>query len=801
MPRPLLRQQVALFAIAAVALGGSAAGEARQLGFTTLAANGEQVSIYRDEFGVPHIFAETNAGLFEAYGYTVAEDRLWQLELNRRAREGRLAEILGPDSLAADRNARTLGYTGAELDTQLAALTPEEQAIIAAYVDGINRYLAEVVAPDPAHKLPFEFQYLQLGQPAPWTVQDVVAFFVGRTVDPTASGQGELPNQSLLASLTNKYGPVDGLAVFDDLRWRNDPDAPVSVPREGAIGKRQKAPPPQPAQLGGASESAPETLDDEAAAVLQSLGVPTKLGSHAWVVSAAKSTTGSPMLFGGPQLGFNTPELFHEVQLKGGNGFDVAGVAFAGIPLVLVGRTDHTAWSVTTAAAVDNTDTYIETLCGGGTGYLFNGVCTPFESRVETIYVRGAAPVNVTVLRSVHGPVVGSGTGVRFTRKRAFRNRELGEFHAFLTLDRARNLQAFQDGVELIASGINFVYADRVGNIAYWQAGLVPVRAAGFDPRLPLPGDGSAEWTGEFRPLPASINPARGWLASWNNRPSVDYDNPDHATFGKQDRVREIEAHLEAPGLISGEDMRDVAEDIARTLQGGVGRPARELKPYLLSALDTVAPIHPLASQARVVLESWDGSLYDDARTSTTVAPGEVIFFEWRRRMLTNTFGDELGNVGAANFPANVNTLLHVLDDALADGSGVPPSRDYFNGVDPNLVMSKTFDQALAALGSDPAAWASRPRGTITFARSLFPTIPSAGSILESNRGTYAQIVLLDNPKISSENVLTLGQSGFIGTGPAGAPVFDPHFNDQLELYRNFHYKPMHLFRNTELKE
>src|SRR5262249_41359778 len=151
---------------------------------------------------------------------------------------------------------------------------------------------------------------------------------------------------------------------------------------------------------------------------------------------------------------------------------------------------------------------------------------------------------------------------------------------------------------------------------------------------------------------------------------------------------------------------------------------------------------------------------------------------------------------------ASPNMLIHVLDDALGGGSGVPPSRDYFNGVDPNLVISNTLDQALTALGPDPATWSTVPRPTPQFQRPDFPTIPSAGSLPDpANRGTYAQIVVLGNPTITSENILDLGQSGFIGVGPAGAPAFDPHFNDQLPLFRDYQYKPMHLYRNAQLQE
>ena len=165
--------------------------------------------------------------------------------------------------------------------------------------------------------------------------------------------------------------------------------------------------------------------------------------------------------------------------------------------------------------------------------------------------------------------------------------------------------------------------------------------------------------------------------------------------------------------------------------------------------------------------------------------------------MLNATFADELGaNIGRATG----GMLLHVLDDALGSGSGVPPSRDYFNGADPNVVMSAAFTQALNTLGPDPATWSTQPRGVTRFRHVLFPTIPEVASMFQSNKGTYAQIVVLSTPKLSSENILTLGQSGFIQKVGA-SPVLDPHFRDQFDLYRSFEYKPMRLYQNTQLQE
>ena len=255
------------------------------------------------------------------------------------------------------------------------------------------------------------------------------------------------------------------------------------------------------------------------------------------------------MLYGGPQMGFDTPAVIHEVQLKGGNGFNVMGMAFAGVPPVLIGRNEDIAWTSTTATG-DNVDTYVETLCGP-TSYMFNGVCTPMEVRQETINVRATAPgvpigldaTTYDIMRTVHGPVIGvdAAKGVAYSQKRAHWMREYEATMPFLMFDRAHSVSQFENAAKLIVTSHNFMYADQEGNIAYWQTGQVPLRPAGFDPRLPLPGTGEAEWPGGILPMPTSINPAQGWLANWNNKPAVWYDNPDNRLLGKQNRVADIQ--------------------------------------------------------------------------------------------------------------------------------------------------------------------------------------------------------------------------------------------------------------------
>jgi acyl-homoserine lactone acylase PvdQ len=239
--------------------------------------------------------------------------------------------------------------------------------------------------------------------------------------------------------------------------------------------------------------------------------------------------------------------------------------------------------------------------------------------------------------------------------------------------------------------------------------------------------------------------------------------------------------------------MEDIPQDIGRVKE--LGREARFLKPYLLDALDNVGTLHPSGEEARAILEAWDGSAVADVITSENFEAAEVIFSTWLELMIFATFDDELGSEVDE---AGTNMLLHVLDDALAKkGSGVPPSRDYFNDADPDRIMAVVFDQTLALLTKnfetdDPTQWIL-PRGTIEFIHPIL-NIP-VGSIPLSNRATYAQIIIFDKKKVFAESIQPLGQSGFISFSVTGEIELDVHFADQLELYRNFEYKPMPLLK------
>jgi penicillin amidase len=763
-----------------------------------LDVDGETASILRDSFGIPHIFAPSNRAVYVAYGFADAEDRLWQLEMNRRAGRGTLAELLGSSYVAADQYSRLVGYTDSELDVQFSGLSDEEQLLFKSYLEGINRYIQEVIVPDSEHMLPLEFQVYG-GIPRPFTTRDLLSSWVIVLRQLLEIGGTELNNQGILRDLIAQHGSEAAYGIFNDLRWLNDPDSPATIPSEHR-GARQLAKQPSfgnlGVQLAGADATDFETLQAQALAIWESLSVPIHLGSYGWAVSPERSESGVAMLYGGPMAGFSAPEIIHEVDLNSDEDLHVIGMAFAGMPAVAIGHNRELAWTLTSGRVGDNLDIYVESLCEGGASYRYLSECLPFERRIETIQVQGSDPIELEVLRTVHGPVISRQGDSAFSQKRAHWMNEIQTISALIGFDRATDLASFQAQVNRGTMSFNAIYADRRGNIAYFLAGLNPVRAPGYDLRLPFPGDGSAEWTGALRPIPYVINPEQGWLANWNNKPTDDYDSGDFDTFGKMHSANEIFAQLSGASGISPALMEDIPKYIGRWkvlapgTKGHTGREARFLKAYLLGALDTVPPSHPVAQAARAVVESWDGSEFLDAVESTTDLSGVVIFSAWLNRVIQNTFSDVLGSHLRE---ADSNVLLHALDFHFTGYSGVPPSRDYFSGTDPNAAMSRAFDEAVAALaeaqGDDPTVWTA-PRGDIVFSHLLAGEV---GRIPHSIRATYAQIVML-NPVISGENIFSLGQSGRISLVD-GQMQLDPHFRDLLPLFRNFQYKKMGIER------
>ncbi len=303
---------------------------------------------------------------------------------------------------------------------------------------------------------------------------------------------------------------------------------------------------------------------------LKSIGAYVKMGSYAWVVSGDHTTTGNPIIYSGPQMGFSVPSIVLEGSIDAG-GMQISGMSVTGIPGIIIGRTPHHAWSMQVGHA-HSVDYYIED-AGDVTG-----------PRYETIHVAGAADVVIPVFHTAHGPVVNpmpynpatydeNTDGPIITWKYAHQNYEFQTIEGFLALARATNMDEFGAGIEKVAVSQHFCYADRDGNIAYWMSGRNPVRPAG-EWRAPQGAVAAPlEWDAAvLSERSTDRNADRGFYGGWNNKTQPDYDNAYNSVndiYGPFQRAHVIYEYLleKTDGAIemSFEDLRDLALNIATT--------------------------------------------------------------------------------------------------------------------------------------------------------------------------------------------------------------------------------------------
>ncbi len=752
---------------------------------TRLSVDGDTVTILRDAFGVPHILASTRRGLFFGNGYAIAQDRLWQMERYRRDAWGRLAELEGKEAVNRDKDTRRLGYTGAELTALFAAGSEEVKAIFQAYADGVNAYMREAEA---AGRLPEPFQQHNL-KPAPWTVEDSTAIGVMMAHRFGSGGGGELRNLRLFDKLREKFGEVEARKVFDDFFWLNDPKSPTTIsnqdmrPPSGARGqavgiKGQVLPRVgDPAALDRAAAIAGQ---ESVLAYAAEHNLPTKFGSYAWLVAPKRSVSGNALLVGGPQMGFSTPQIAHEVHLSGA-GYNVIGMGFGGIPGVLIGSNDDLAWT-STSGITDLVDIFAEKIDPANKyRYLHKGQWREMERREEIIEVRGGQPVKIEVARTVHGPVLewDEKAGMAYAISAPFRGHETDGTEAFLSFNRAKNVEEFGRYASKIWLSHNFFVATRSGDIAYWHAGRPPVRAPGLDPRFPLPGTGEGDWKGvvPFERMPQVVNPPHGLIVNWNNKPAPWWDNGDRPAWGEIFRIHRINKLIEAEPKLTVEHMRGIIADI------GLNDPnADYLKPHALQAVERVKPGDPELQRAAEYLRAWNNHAEEESVAKT-------ILDAWLPALRDRLFKDDFKEIldsqdrGLYGQLLQPSLILHVLD---GPKSGVPPKHDFLKGRAREQVIVDALRDAVVSLskknGPIMADWGYR--GSMINFKPL-PPIPA------TNRGTYIQIVELSSPVIHGVNILPPGQS---------EDPRSPHFADQRELAGWWRFKPMIYTREGVMK-
>ncbi|MGH9542183.1 MAG: penicillin acylase family protein [Terriglobales bacterium] len=582
--------------------------EPRRDGTLFAAGLAAPAAIVRDSRGIAHITAANLHDLYFAEGFAMAQDRLWQMDLLRRIGEGTLAEIAGPAALPLDEQARTLGlYRVAQREA--AALEPADGEILAALSAGVNRFIA-----GRRGRLPLEFRLLHY-QPQPWRPVDSLAIAAQMYRSLSMSYKDELEREAFLAAA----GPRVADAVFPDRSPWDIPPGSWPAPAAGA-GPRLAAAP-----RAGSGEIAPALLATLAAAPASTAN--RGAGSNNWVLAAARTTTGAPILANDPHLEYQQPGIWWAAELRAPQ-LHVIGVTFPGIPGVVIGHNDHIAWGMTNVGA-DVQDLYREPAGAG-------------QSQVETIRVKGWAPVAWTVRSTPRGPIVAqNGAAALALDWSLYHPGSLrGEVGMFQRLDQAADWRDFEAALaDFPGPAQNFVYADTAGNIGYQCAGRIPLRARG-DGSLPVPGgDPSYRWTGWIPAarLPRVLDPASGLLVTANGRIAPDgYPYLITHHWDAPYRTRRIYQLLAAQPRWRPGEMSEVQTDTVSLLELFFARQAvaaAERRP------DLAARLPAAARQALGLLRGFDGDMRRD-KVAPTIA--NRLRHEFLRRVLAAKVGDAL---------------------------------------------------------------------------------------------------------------------------------------------------------------
>ena len=556
----------------------------------------QPVEVLRDEWGVPHIYARSQDDLFFAQGFVAAQDRLWQMELWRRAGEGRLAEVVGPAAVERDRVARLLRYRG-DMRAEWASYAPDARRIIEAFVRGVNAFI-EASRDNP----PIEFQLTGI-KPEPWTPEVCLARVAGLEVS------GNAGREVTRAQLVRLAG-----AQAADSLLPTDPFVPTVVPAG--------------LDLAGIDNSVLGGLNAAGGAV--NFRAPN--GSNNWVVDGALSATGKPLLSNDPHRTLALPSLRYMAHLVA-PGWDVIGAGEPALPGVAVGHNRRVGFGFT-IVNVDQQDLYVEeTNPADATQVLYRGRWEPMRVERERIGVKGEASPRVVELHFTrHGPVLYEDT----QRRRAYALRSVmsepgtAAYLAALAVDRATDWRTFRAALaRWRAPSENFVYADTAGNIGWQATGLTPLRdGRDWHGLLPVPGGaGEYEWRGFLSPyeLPHTFNPAQHFVATANhNILPAGYRHELGYEFSPPTRFRRIDEVLRARRGWT-------LADFARLQHDTASLPARELVPLLRGLRADDAELRAAVD----LLLGWDMNVDADS-------PAAALYEVWLTKLTPALFKPRL---------------------------------------------------------------------------------------------------------------------------------------------------------------
>jgi len=587
----------------------------------------ENVTIYRDGRGMPHIYAASEHDLYLAVGYVSAQERLWQMDLIRRSSNGRLSEIFGKSFLQADIICRCLRITEKSKEI-LKNEDPEIVACLQAYADGVNAFISSA-----GKKLPFEFRLLSY-IPEPWSLEDI-ANIVG--LMGWSLGSRNLTAELFNYQLIRKLGVEKASALIPDWRIPTDIIYPDFTIDDTLI-----------ARVNSYISSWERVMD---------LGVAAFSGSNNWAASGTRTETGKPLLSNDMHLPFTSPGIWLQMHQVIPGKLNVTGVLIPGEPFIVAGHNERIAWGMTNLMA-DDVDLYTEKINPENTSqYLFNGEWKEFVSKSEIIRIKGEKQDTAVIRFSHRGPVISglmdlsnlspkikwsgyeylSGlrdlSDINLSMKWAGYDNPGDEIRSIYLLNRAKGWNDFRSALSTFGSiSQNFVYADTAGNIGLNTGGGIPVRN-GNGIQIRNGDTDEYDWRGyvPFDQLPVSFNPQNGVVSSANNKTVTD----DYPYFISQDfvvpyRINRIREMLDEKEIFSIEDFKRMINDKHSDF-------AELLVPYILKLNERLDELNSKEVKVLTAFSGWD---YEMNPEMTAPAIFELFRVSFKKNLLADELGD-----------------------------------------------------------------------------------------------------------------------------------------------------------------
>ena len=737
------------------------------------------VEVYRDDYSVPHINAADEHDLMFTAGYVQAQDRLWQMDLMRRAGEGRLSEILGPSTIEYDKLFRTLDLVRVSQEIAV-KLHPETRVLLQDYSSGVNAFITD-------HKglYPVEFDMLNY-EPEAWEPAHSILISRLMAWDLNIAWWSDLTYGEIAGSVSQeKFKEIVGT-------W---PDS------DGVLV-------PSPFLKKTLSDMHSFLQVDRSFRNMFQLGS-LEAGSNAWAVDSTKSISGKPMLANDPHLEIHAPSRWYEIHLSA-PGWNVAGVSLPGIPTVVIGHNDHLAWGLTNAM-IDDADFYLERVDSSNPSYyLYQKKAFPFVEHEEKILVKGADSLVFNVRATRHGPIINDVHPQSGHHHDDFANhppllamRWTGldisdEVYGFYLLNKATTPAEFEIGVkEISVPGQSVVYADTKGNIAYWTTGKIPIRGK-QSPMLPMEGwTGENDWQGmiPFSRMPKRMNPREGFIVSANQK-LVENAYPYYIStlWEPPSRMVRINELLRSAEKFSPEDFKRFQQDIYSPY-------ARDLVKRLLAVYRDSMNTEIATTEALNYLRNWD---YRFAQTDIATTIFNSLFIH----LLKNIYEDEMGEEVFHDFAFSSAIPYRVTAQLLSSDSS-----SWFDDVRTGQhetkedILRKSLDDALQDLGTQLGGqmknWRWGTLHTVTFrhpfgSRKPLDNIFNIGPFPMSGGGTT---VNRSEYRLTDPYVVTIGASMrqivdlarpdeawiVITSGQSGQPL-NQHYDDQTPLWLNGGY-------------